>query len=118
MDFLGSAGDSGDAAIYRDRRRSRDETVELAAATSLRVAPDHLLARAWTSGAVPHPLRRTWNARFWPLQFPPSHERSLRARDPRGAGTIPATDARTLRRRPIHRREQGIMKTGVDFIST
>ena len=51
---------------------------------------DHLLAGAWTSGAVPDSLRRIRQPRFRPLQFPPPHGRALGAHDARGAGTIPA----------------------------
>src|SRR5260370_19326167 len=110
MDLPGSAGNSGDAGIYRRWRRNRDAPVELAAAAALRLAPDHLLASAWTSGAVPDPLRRTWMAPFRSPQFPPSHERPLRAHDTGRARTIPATHARTLGLRAVCKREQGAMK--------
>src|SRR6266571_4048487 len=110
MDFHCSAGNSGDARICCHWRRNSATPVELAAAAALRLAPDHLLASAWTSDAVPDSLRRTGRARFRSLQFPPSHERALRAHDARRAGTIPATHARTLRLRPIYKREQGAMR--------
>src|SRR5712692_2834286 len=110
MDFSGSAGNSGDAAVYRHRRRSSAATVELAAAAALRLAPDYFLASGWNSGAVPDPLRGIGTPRFRPLEIPPSHVRALGAHDPRGAGTIPARHARTLRLRPIHQREPGAMK--------
>src|SRR6266478_4662612 len=58
MDLDSSAGDPGDGAICLPRRRTSAAPVELAAAAALRLAPDHLLASAGTSGAVPHPLRR------------------------------------------------------------
>src|ERR1039458_474723 len=57
-DFDCSTGDCGDAAIYLHRRRNRAASVELAAATAFRLAPDYLLAGDWTSGAVPNPFRR------------------------------------------------------------
>src|ERR1035438_8661915 len=76
MDFPGSAGDSGATAVYRPRRRSSVATMELAAAATLRLASDYLLASAWNSGAVPDPLRRIWRARFPSLQFSPSNARS------------------------------------------
>ena len=45
--------------------------------------PDHLLAGAWTAGAVPDPLRRIRAATVLrSLQFPPSHGRALGAHDP------------------------------------
>src|SRR5437879_12400194 len=106
MDFSGSAGNSGDAAVYRHRRRSGAATVELAAAAALRLAPDYFLASGWNSGAVPDPLRGIGTPRFRPLEIPPSHVRALGAHDPRGAGTIPARHARPLRLRPIRQREQ------------
>src|SRR6266536_772380 len=109
-DFHCSAGDPGDAVVYGHRRRSSAAAVELAAAAALRLAPNHLLASAWTSGAVPDPLRRTWIARFRSFRYPPSHGRALRAHDSGRAGTIPATHARTFRLRPICGREQGAMK--------
>src|ERR1700756_3526552 len=98
IDFHCSAGDSGDAGLYRHRRRNCAASVELAAAVALRLAPDHLLASAWTSCAVPDPLRRTWTPPFRSLQFPPSHGRALWAHDAGRARTIPATLPRTLRR--------------------
>src|SRR6266852_718266 len=104
-DFHCSAGDSGDSGICRHRRRNSAAPVELAAAAALRLAPDHLLASAWTSGAVPDPLRRIWISRFRSLQYPPSHGTALQAHDAGRAGTIPATHARTLRIRPIHQQE-------------
>src|ERR1700676_1699729 len=94
--FHCSAGDSGDAAICLHRRRTCDATVELAAAAALWLAPDHVLASAWTSGAVPDPLRRIWKAWLRPYKLPPSHERALWKYDARGAGAIPASHARTL----------------------
>src|SRR6266446_7489970 len=62
MDLDGSAGDPGDAAVYRHWRRNSAALVELAAAAALRLAPDHLLASARDAGAMPHPLRRTWHS--------------------------------------------------------
>src|SRR5712692_8392486 len=109
-DFHCSAGDSGDSGICRHRRRNSTAPVELAAAAALRLAPDHLLASAWTSGAVPDPFRRIWMAPFRSPQFPPSHERPLRAHDAGRAATIPAAHARTLGLRAIDQREQGAMK--------
>ena len=77
---------------------------------------DHLLAGSWPSGAVPDSLRRIWTPRFRPSQFRPSHgdedERALWKHDPRGAGELPAGNARTLGLRPNHQREQGVMKSG------
>src|SRR3990170_5915459 len=105
-----SAGDSGDAAVHRHRRRNRAVPVELAAAVALRLARDQLLAGAWDSGAVPDPLRRIGMAWFRSLQCPPSHGRALRAHDPRGAGAVPAADARAVWLRPIHQREPGAVK--------
>src|SRR6266404_8207854 len=109
MDFPWSAGNSGDAGIYCPWRRNRNETVELAAAVTLRLAPDHLLASAWTSSAMPDPFRRTCVAQFGSPQFPPSHERALRTHDAGRAGTVSATHARTLGLRAIYRRDQGAM---------
>ena len=113
MDFLDSAGDSGDSAICLHRRRARDASVELAAAAALRLAPDYFLASAWASGAVPDSVWRTWTARFRSLQCSPSHayERALRKHDSGGAGTIPARHARRLGLRPIHRRDQRSMNS-------
>src|SRR5437773_4240467 len=62
MDLDGSAGDSGDGAVYRHWRRNSVALVELAAAAALRLAPDHFLASARDAGAMPHPLRRTWHS--------------------------------------------------------
>src|SRR5207249_5395152 len=58
MDFHCPAGDSGDPCIYCHWRRNSVAPLELAVAAAVRLAPDHLLASPWTSGAVPHPLRR------------------------------------------------------------
>src|SRR5713101_7976531 len=92
-----SGGDAGDAAVRLHRRRDRQAVVELAAAAALRLAPGFLLAGVWTAGAVPHPLRRLWTPRLHSLERPPPHGRALGAHDPRGAGTVPAKLARTLR---------------------
>src|SRR5260221_3008738 len=73
------AGDPGDSAICRHRRRSSNAPVELAAAAALRLAPDYFLASVWNSGAVPDPLRWIWMASFRSLQFPPPHARALGA---------------------------------------
>ena len=94
------------SAVRRRRRRSRAAVVELAAAVDLRLAPDYLLAGAWSPGAVPDPVRRIRTPRGLSLRLPSSHGRAVGAHDPRGAGTIPARPARTLRRRPVCQREQ------------
>src|SRR6185437_12196158 len=113
-----SAGDSGDAAVHRHWRRNSHATVELAASTPLRLAPDYFLAGGWDSGVVPDPVRRNWAPRFSPLQFPPSHGRAVVAHDPGGAGTFPARHARTLRLWPIRQPEPGAMKLlWTDFAS-
>jgi RNA polymerase sigma factor (sigma-70 family) len=98
-DFHGSAGDSGDAAIYLHRRRSSAASVELAAAAALRLAPDYVLAGSGNSGAVPDTVRRLWRPRLPPLQLAAAHGRALAAHDARGAGKIPAGYARTVRLR-------------------
>src|SRR3989442_1368938 len=72
-----STGDPGVALICLHRRRNRAAPVELAAAATVWLAPDHLLASAWDPGAVPHPLRRAWMPRSRSLQCPPAHERAL-----------------------------------------
>ena len=48
-------------------------------------------------------------ARPWPLPHPPPHGRALGTHDARGAGPIPARDARPFRFRPTHERKQGLM---------
>src|ERR1022692_4630940 len=53
MDFPGSAGDSGAAAVYRLRRRNSAATVELAAAAALWLAADYFLESTRNSGALP-----------------------------------------------------------------
>src|SRR5437868_10662134 len=114
IDLDSSAGDFGNFVIYLHRRRNRAAPVELAAAAALRLAPDYLLASAWNSGAVPHPLWRIWRPRFGSLQLPSSHGRAhgqaLGAHDARGAGTIPARYERTLRLWHIYQRGQRTMK--------
>src|SRR6266403_5532166 len=100
MDLDSSAGDPGDGAICLPRRRTSAAPVELAAAAALRLAPDHLLASAGTSGAVPHPLRRLG----WPwlssLQYSATdkraHGRTLGAHDARGARKVPPKLSGTL----------------------
>src|SRR6266567_1817105 len=89
MDFPCSAGDCGNARICCHWRRNSATPVELAAAAALRL---------------------TWMAPFQSSQFPPSHERPLRAHDARRAATIPAAHARTLGLWAIDQREQGAMK--------
>src|SRR5690242_14129295 len=96
-DLDSSAGDCSDSAIYLHWRRNRDALVELAAAVALWLARDHLLAGAWTSRAVPHPLRQARRTQFHSLRCPPAHGRALRQHDSRGARTIPSAHARTLR---------------------
>src|SRR5579863_1795955 len=114
MVFHHSGGDSGDSAVYHHRRRSSAEPVELAAADAFRLASDYLLASDWTAGAVPDSLWPPWMARSRPLRLSPSHERALREHVLRGAGTVPASHARTVGfwvvHRPEHQREQGTMK--------
>src|SRR5579864_6872487 len=112
MDLDGSASDSGDTGVHRHRRRNRAASVELAAAAALRLAGGHVLASARDTGAVPHPVRRTWSTRVWPVQFPPAHGREVPADDAGGARAIPAADAGTLRLRPARGREQGAMREG------
>src|SRR5919206_3235051 len=104
-----SAGDPGDAGIHVSRRRDRAAAVELAAAAALRLARGHLLASARASGAVPDPLRWIRLARVHALQHAPPHAGALRAHDPGGAGTVPATHARALGLRPIRGREHRAM---------
>src|ERR1700758_2880753 len=110
--FYCSAGDSGNAAVYRHRRRNRVAPVGLAASAPVRLAADHLLAGTGTSVAVPYPIRRSRMARFHAFQSSPSHGRALSEYDLRRAGTIPATDARTVRFWPISQRKQGAIKSG------
>src|SRR6266849_1889299 len=119
MDYPCSAGDSGDPGIYRHRRRTSDAFVELAAATALRLAPDHLLASAGTSGAVPDPLRRLGWSWLSSLQYSAANRRAysatsgraLGADDARGARKAPPELALSLRRPwTSHRRTQGAMK--------
>src|SRR5271165_1450730 len=100
MDLPGPAGDSGDGAVYRGRRRSGAASVELVAAGALRLAPDHPLAGAWHPGAVPGPVWRVrWTPRVSPFELSPPHVRALGTNDARGAGALPARHARTLRLR-------------------
>src|SRR5262249_29603234 len=82
-------------------------TVELAAAAALRLASDHVLAGGRNPGLVPDPLRRAWTLRS-PLPFPPWAGRALGGHYSRGTGKIPGGPARTLRRRSVHRGEQGV----------
>src|SRR5882724_4980804 len=111
-----TGGDFGNSAIRIPRRRAGAAPVEWAAASAFRMAADHLLAGSWPSGAVPDSLRRIWTPRFRPSQFRPSHgkedERALWKHDSRGAGELPASDARTLGLRPNHQRDKGAMKSG------
>src|SRR5258708_8162830 len=93
MDSPCAAADSGDGAIYFPRRRAGAAAVELAAAAALRLAPAHLLASAWTSGAVPHPLRRMERPWLSPLPYAAAnqraHGRALGAHDPRAPHELP-----------------------------
>src|ERR1700728_1058401 len=102
-DFYCSAGDSGDGAVRLPRRRTGAAPVELVAAIALRLASGHLLASAWTAGAVPHSLRRIRIPRWRPLARPMAHERAhgrpLRPHDAGRARAIPGAHARILRRR-------------------
>src|SRR5713101_8910186 len=102
MDLDSSAGDPGDGAICLPRRRTSAAAVELAAAAALWLAPDHLLASAGTSGALPHPLRRMERPWLSSLQYAATHERAhgraLGAHDARGAREVPAELALSLRR--------------------
>src|SRR5437870_3576806 len=68
-DLLRSAGDCGHCALRDHRRGNRAASVELAAAATLRMARDYLLAGAWHSGAQPNPLRgmRIRTPRWIPL---------------------------------------------------
>src|SRR5258708_22244581 len=102
MVFPGSVGHSGALAVYLHRRRGGVAAVEFAAATTLRLASNYLLAGAGNTGPVPHPLRWIWTPRVSSLPFPPPHGGAPGADDSRGAGALPAGHARTLRLRPTH----------------
>src|SRR5258708_7831632 len=103
MDVHRSPGASRDGVVHLHRWRGRAPSVELADAVALRSPPDHLLAGARTSSALPDPFRRTWTSRSWPQRHAPPHGRALGADDPRGTRTIPRADdpraARALPRR-------------------
>src|ERR1035438_8049921 len=98
MDFPGSAGDSGDAAIYRHRRRNSAATVELAATGVVRMAANYLLAGSRTAGSLPDSVRRLWWSWLSSLQFPAGNGRALGTHDARGAGEVPTGYALALRR--------------------
>jgi hypothetical protein len=116
MDLVGPAGGPGDGGVYRYRRGSSDAAVELAAAAAVRLAADHLLARAGTSGAMPDSLRRTWTPRSRTPRFSWSHERAMPQHDSRGAGTVSASHAGTMELWQLSQPEHGAMKvTGVDL---
>src|SRR5260370_12781659 len=112
MDLDSSAGDPGDGAICLPRRRTSAAPVELAAAAALRLAPDHLLASAGTSGAVPHPLRRMGQPLLSSLHYAATHERApgrvLGEDDARRARKVPPKLALSLRRLcSVSQRTQG-----------
>src|SRR6266436_48071 len=95
-----SPGDSCDPGIYHHRRRNRAAPVELAAAAALRLAANHFLASAGTSGAVPHPLRKLGWSWLSSLQYSATnkraHGRTLGAHDARGARKVPPKLSGTL----------------------
>src|SRR5271165_3354664 len=65
-----AAGDYRNPAVYLRGRRSGDASVELAAASALRLEDAWLLAGVGIAGAVPDSVRRpaAWRARraWWP----------------------------------------------------
>src|ERR1700683_745496 len=110
MGFHRSAGNSGDAGIYGYWRRNCAAPVELAAARAFWLAPDRLLASAWTSCALPDSLRRVWVPRAAALRWPMARKGTLRPHDAGRERTVPGAHARNLRRRPNHGREQGAIR--------
>src|ERR1700691_129271 len=76
-----SAGNPGNAADCCHWRRNCSAPMELVVAPAVRMAADHLLASAWTSDAVPNPVRRLALAQPRPLQPPPSHGTAVESED-------------------------------------
>src|SRR6516225_5823518 len=109
MDLAGSARDSGDAGACRPGRRDSTATVELAPAATIRLAPDYLLASARNPGPVPDSVWQTWRPRILSPRIPTSDFGALGANDPRGAGTVPARHAGTLRPRTNCQRRRRAM---------
>src|SRR5579863_6720648 len=112
MVFYRPAGPRGNRVFLLDWRRAGDASLELADATSLRMAPDYLLAGFRIACALPDSVRRLG----WPrpsLQYAPAHAgahgRALGEDDARGARKVPPELARTLRQfRNAIRRNQGV----------
>jgi hypothetical protein len=96
-----ATGDYRDSTVYLCGRRSRDASVELAAAAVVRLANPRLLASACIAGTVPNSIRWTGRPRSRP-QAPLAGP--LQEDDSGRAGKIPPSPARRLRIR-ISRRE-------------
>src|SRR5262245_12707906 len=118
-----SGGDSRGVAVWLPRRPDREAAVERPAAAALRVAPHHLLAGAWTAGAVPDPLRRTGRPRLLPLRRASAavrprvrtHDRTAgrtHGSDDAGrTGAIPTADPHPPGFRSTRRRDQDVIMT-------
>ena len=97
MVFSGPADPAGNRGVHRDRRRSGDAVVELAAAGGVRVPADYLLAGDRAAGSVPDSVRRPWRPRLaWPQSE--ADVRTLGEDDARRAREAPPGYALALRR--------------------
>src|ERR1700686_4063616 len=83
--------------FHRDWRRSGAASVELAAASVVRMAGNHVLASCRTAGSLPDSVWRQRWAQLPSLQFSEANVRALGADDTRGAREVPPGHALTLR---------------------
>src|SRR5271165_3388578 len=93
-----AAGDYRNPAVYLRGRRSGDASVELAAASALRLADAWLLAGSGIAGAVPDSVRRAAPRRTGRAWRRPM-ARALPEYESGGAGEIPESDGRGLQLR-------------------
>src|SRR6266568_6430650 len=101
MDLDGAAGNTCDACICLHWRRDRNAAVELAAAAAVWLAPDYLLAGAWTVASLPYPVWRM--GRLWRRKrahASPCKRTYGRTNGRTHAGTLGKDDARRTRKIP------------------
>src|SRR5207302_5863015 len=76
MDLDSAAGELRNDTIHLHGRRAGDASMELAAATAVRLAPNYLLAGARTVAALPDPVRGLGRFRGRKRAHASSHERT------------------------------------------
>src|SRR5690349_2396185 len=101
MDLDGAAGNSGTGGVRLPRGPDRDASVELAAATAVRLAHPYLLASTRPVGALPDLVRGLGRLWRWKRAYASSHERTYgRAHGRTHERALGKDDARGTRKVP------------------